>query len=216
MEVAGDGEEASRRAASRSWDVDPARRHAAAEGRIRSVPRPPAGEGPHADPDADGEERRRPKRSWASTWAPTTTSPSRSARASCARGSARCCGARCRRAEPVHRFGDCEVDFARAEVRRGGAATDLTAIELKMLEVFLRQPGRVLTRAQVIDEVWGRTSSSPIASSTRTSSSCAARVEPIPAEPRHIVSVGASATGSNHELDTRTSRLRRHHRTRDP
>src|SRR6187549_2246328 len=40
--------------------------------------------------------------------------------------------------EPVHRFGDCEVDFPRAELRRAGAGTDLTAIELKMIEVFLR------------------------------------------------------------------------------
>ena len=58
--------------------------------------------------------------------------------------------------EPVSRFGDCEVDFARAELRRRGVRADLTAIELKMIEMFLRTPGRVLTRAQVIDEVWGR------------------------------------------------------------
>src|SRR5688572_24214941 len=63
---------------------------------------------------------------------------------------------RSRGAEPdaVQRVGDCEIDFARAEVRRDGQAEDLTAIELKMLEAFLRQPGRVLTRAQIIDEVW--------------------------------------------------------------
>src|SRR5579864_8743376 len=35
--------------------------------------------------------------------------------------------------EPVRRVGDCEIDFSRAELRRGGGRTDLTAIELKML-----------------------------------------------------------------------------------
>ena len=57
--------------------------------------------------------------------------------------------------EAVRRIGDCEIDFARAELRRGGERTDLTAIELKMLEVFLQTAGRVVTRKQVIDEVWG-------------------------------------------------------------
>src|SRR5437588_8175923 len=35
--------------------------------------------------------------------------------------------------EPVQHVGDCEVDFSRAEIRRGGQPSDLTAIELKML-----------------------------------------------------------------------------------
>src|SRR5438132_1819847 len=32
--------------------------------------------------------------------------------------------------EPVRRLGDCEIDFDRAELRRGSARVDLTAIEL--------------------------------------------------------------------------------------
>src|SRR5262245_9276217 len=58
--------------------------------------------------------------------------------------------------EPLWRFGACEVDFARAELRRDGVPVDVTAIELKMLQAFLRSAGRVLTRAQVVDEVWGK------------------------------------------------------------
>jgi two-component system response regulator RegX3 len=57
--------------------------------------------------------------------------------------------------EPIQHVGASEVDFSRAEVRRNGASVDLTAIELKMIQMFLREPGRVLTRAQVIDQVWG-------------------------------------------------------------
>ena len=58
--------------------------------------------------------------------------------------------------EPVHRFGDCEVDFPRAELRRAGKRMDLTAIELKMIELFIRSAGHVITRQRMIDEVWGR------------------------------------------------------------
>jgi len=92
-------------------------------------------------------------------------------------------------AEPVHRFGDCEVDFDRAELRRAGGRTDLTAIELKMIQMFLRNQGRVLTREQVIDEVWGR----DVAITDRVVDTHVVKlrrkIEPDPAEPRHVVSV---------------------------
>jgi DNA-binding response OmpR family regulator len=91
--------------------------------------------------------------------------------------------------EPVHRLGDCEVDFSRAELRRGAARVDLTAIELKMLQLFLRHPGRVMTRTLVVDEVWGhdvfvtdRVVDTHVVKLRR-------KIEPDPSQPRHIVSV---------------------------
>jgi DNA-binding response OmpR family regulator len=91
--------------------------------------------------------------------------------------------------EPAQRFGACEVDFSRAELRRGNAVSDLTAIELKMLQLFLRQPGRVLSRAQVITDVWGpdifvtdRVVDTHVVKLRR-------KVEVDPADPKHIVSV---------------------------
>jgi DNA-binding response OmpR family regulator len=98
-----------------------------------------------------------------------------------------------RRAAPeeelVHRFGDCEVDFSRAELRRGGACTDLTAIELKIVQTFLRNRGRVLTRAQIVDEVWGR----DVFVTDRVVDTHVVKlrrkIESDPSQPRHIVSV---------------------------
>jgi len=91
--------------------------------------------------------------------------------------------------EPIHHFDDCEVDFSRAELRRGNARTDLTAIELKMIEIFLRNPGRVLTRAQVIDEVWGRDVSVTDRVVDTHVVKLRRKLERDPARPRHIVSV---------------------------
>jgi DNA-binding response OmpR family regulator len=91
--------------------------------------------------------------------------------------------------EPVHRFGSCEVDFARAQVRRAGERTDLTAIELKMLRVFLQHPGRVLSRAEVIDEVWGRGVSITDRVVDTHLVKLRRKIEADPAAPRHIVSV---------------------------
>ena len=56
----------------------------------------------------------------------------------------------------TYRFGDVEVDFARCELRRGGQVVEVTPVEIKMLAAFVRQPGRALTRDQILSDVWGR------------------------------------------------------------
>ncbi len=58
------------------------------------------------------------------------------------------------KAPDVYRFGGMEVDFRRAELRRGGCVVDLTPIEFKLLAALIRERGRVLTREQIMDMVW--------------------------------------------------------------
>ena len=53
------------------------------------------------------------------------------------------------------RFGECEVVFDRAELWRQGERLAVTPQELRMLEVFARNPGRVLSRTRIIDAAWG-------------------------------------------------------------
>jgi len=57
--------------------------------------------------------------------------------------------------EDVFRFGDMEIDFPRAELRRGGKPVGLTPLEFKLLGVFVRNRGRVLSRDQLIQDAWG-------------------------------------------------------------
>jgi DNA-binding response OmpR family regulator len=56
----------------------------------------------------------------------------------------------------VYRFGDVSVDVGRCEVSRRGEKIDLTAMEFKLLRVFLEHRGRVLTIDDLLGEVWGR------------------------------------------------------------
>jgi len=56
----------------------------------------------------------------------------------------------------IVRFGECELDFARAELRRAGKPVEPTPLEFKLLSLFARRPGRVFTRRQLLDEVWGK------------------------------------------------------------
>lgn len=51
--------------------------------------------------------------------------------------------------------GDVSLNLATREVKRAGRAVELTTREFNLLELLLRAPGRVHTRAQILDHVWG-------------------------------------------------------------
>lgn len=56
--------------------------------------------------------------------------------------------------KPV-RFADLSLDPRTHEVRRGDRSIELTRTEWNLLELFLRNPKRVLTREVIFDRVWG-------------------------------------------------------------
>ena len=56
--------------------------------------------------------------------------------------------------DPVLRVGKLEVDTVTHEVRRDGHPVELTSKEYAMLEYFMRNPNRVLTRTQIAEHVW--------------------------------------------------------------
>ena len=53
------------------------------------------------------------------------------------------------------RFGDVTIDFKRAEVTRDGGPIDLSAMEFKLLQHLIENPGVVHSRDQLLDAVWG-------------------------------------------------------------
>lgn len=55
---------------------------------------------------------------------------------------------------PILRFEDLELDEDTREVTRAGHLIELTDTEYRLLRYFLRNPRRVLTRAQILDHVW--------------------------------------------------------------
>ena len=54
------------------------------------------------------------------------------------------------------RIADLTLDPATREVKRAGSAVPLTRTEFVLLEMLMRNPGRVITRARMIEAVWGR------------------------------------------------------------
>jgi DNA-binding response OmpR family regulator len=63
------------------------------------------------------------------------------------------------RPEPIIRHADLAIDPARHEVRRGDDAIDLTRVEFKLLTAILAADGRVLSRDQLLDAVYGNEAS---------------------------------------------------------
>jgi two-component system OmpR family response regulator len=55
---------------------------------------------------------------------------------------------------PVLTVGELELDPARRELRRAGEPVALTVKEFALMEAFMRHPGQVLTRGQLLDTGW--------------------------------------------------------------
>ena len=86
-------------------------------------------------------------------------------------------------------FGDLEIDLARCEVRRAGKRVDLTALEFKLLAAFVRNRGRVLSREQLLDLVWGRGTFVTDRVVDNHIVALRKKIEPKPSEPRYLLSV---------------------------
>jgi DNA-binding response OmpR family regulator len=91
--------------------------------------------------------------------------------------------------EGTYRFGDCEVDFDRGEVRRNHAAVDVTALEFRLLAAFIRRRGHVLSRRQIIDAAWGEATFVTDRVVDTHILNLRKKIEPEPARPRFLCSV---------------------------
>ncbi|HEX6075280.1 MAG TPA: response regulator transcription factor [Micromonosporaceae bacterium] len=85
--------------------------------------------------------------------------------------------------------GPVRMDVDRHVVTVSGQTVALPLKEFELLEMFLRNAGRVLTRGQLIDRVWG----ADYVGDTKTLDvhvkRLRSKVEPEPSAPRHIVTV---------------------------
>jgi two-component system alkaline phosphatase synthesis response regulator PhoP len=86
-------------------------------------------------------------------------------------------------------FGDVAIDFERYRATRRGKPLALTAREFALLRHFVRRRGKLVTRDELLRDVWGH--EEPPA--TRTVDTHVAqlrkKIEPRPARPRYLISV---------------------------
>lgn len=56
--------------------------------------------------------------------------------------------------EPVLKISEIEFNLVRRQVRRGTTMIDLQPQEMKLLEILMRNAGRVVTRTMLLEQVW--------------------------------------------------------------
>ncbi len=112
----------------------------------------------------------------------------------------------------VYRFGRAEVNFDSFEVSVAGEKLRLSALEMKLLKYFVDHEGSVVTRGELLSQVWGV----PHSITTRTVDNFIVNLrkyfEIDPSQPRHFLSIrGAGyrfvANGEESKTIARGNRL---------
>ena len=81
------------------------------------------------------------------------------------------------------------MDGDRAELRRSGQPVDIPPQELRLLGVFLRGRGRVLSRDQLIEAAWGPGTAITDRAVDPHVFNLRKKIEPVPSEPRFLIGV---------------------------
>jgi len=86
-------------------------------------------------------------------------------------------------------FGNCRIDFTRCEGWKNGRRIELTALELKLLQVFLLHPGEMLSIDRLCQEGWGKDAFISDRVIYTHMNNLRKKVEDDPQHPRHVVTV---------------------------
>jgi two-component system, OmpR family, alkaline phosphatase synthesis response regulator PhoP len=87
------------------------------------------------------------------------------------------------------RLGDLTLDVARLKVTRGTTSIDLTPAEFQLLLALARQPGRILTRTQLLRAIGGDSSDVFDRAIDTHVKNIRRKLEPDPREPQYILTV---------------------------
>jgi DNA-binding response OmpR family regulator len=86
-------------------------------------------------------------------------------------------------------FGDIHIDFKRQEAQKGKKSLTLSVKEYELMKYFAEREGEVITRDQLLDDVWGY----EVAPTTRTVDnyvlSLRKKIETNPSKPKHLITI---------------------------
>jgi len=89
----------------------------------------------------------------------------------------------------VLHFEDTSIDFKRYEAKKGGAPIDMTKKEFGVLRYLAARAGEVVTREELLDQVWGYQAMPTTRTVDNHIASLRAKLEIDPAQPRHLQTV---------------------------
>jgi DNA-binding response OmpR family regulator len=85
-----------------------------------------------------------------------------------------------------YEFGDCRLDMSARRLTRGAEEIKLSPKEFRLLELFVKRPGRALTRDEILNLVWGYDSFVGARSIDRFVTTLRNKIEPDPHNPVFI------------------------------
>ncbi len=103
--------------------------------------------------------------------------------------------------DPVVTFGDVTVDLSARAITRGATQVRLTPTEWRILEVLLRNPGKLVTRETLLREVWGPQYTTDTGYLRLYLSQLRKKLEPDPSSPRFLL----TEAGMGYRFDARGS-----------
>jgi DNA-binding response OmpR family regulator len=87
------------------------------------------------------------------------------------------------------RFDDVVVDFQRYEARKGDRGLDMTRKEFGVLRFLAARAGAVVTRDELLNEVWGYEATPTTRTVDNHIASLRAKLEETPSQPRHLLTI---------------------------
>ncbi len=86
-------------------------------------------------------------------------------------------------------FGDLYVDFRKQEAKRGKKSIDMSAKEFQLLKYFVEREGEVISRSQLLDDVWGYDATPTTRTVDNYVLALRKKIEINPSKPKHLITV---------------------------
>jgi DNA-binding response OmpR family regulator len=86
-------------------------------------------------------------------------------------------------------FANIYLDFKKQEAKKGKRDVDLTAKEFELFRYFIEREGQVITRSQLLDDVWGYEATPTTRTVDNYILSLRKKIEKNPEKPKHILTV---------------------------
>ncbi|MHC5183519.1 MAG: response regulator transcription factor [Planctomycetota bacterium] len=86
----------------------------------------------------------------------------------------------------IYEFGNCQLDLTRRQFKKDGIKVKLSPKEFKLLEFFVKRPGRALTRNEILNAVWGFDRFVTMRNIDRFVTTLRNKIEPEPHTPSYI------------------------------
>jgi DNA-binding response OmpR family regulator len=89
----------------------------------------------------------------------------------------------------LYRFGDVQLDFRSHQGEKGGRPLAMSALEFEAMRYLIRRRGDVVSREQLLKDIWGYQSSPTTRSVDNLMARLRHKLEDRPHAPRHILTI---------------------------